>query len=62
MEGGMAAMLVPWKEDQPPDDVEVIHPNQNGDYAKVFQRNKAIRNREKEREARAREWLKRARA
>ncbi|CAM9433430.1 unnamed protein product, partial [Choristocarpus tenellus] len=45
----------------PTSDIEVIHPNEDGGYAKVFQRNKAVRNREKEREDLAKEWLRQSR-
>lgn len=38
-------------------DVEVIHPNSKGGYATVFQRNKAVRTKEMEREAMAQQWI-----
>lgn len=38
-------------------DVEVIHPNTKGGYSTVFQRNKAVRTKEMEREAMAQQWI-----
>ncbi|CAM9734915.1 unnamed protein product [Ectocarpus fasciculatus] len=51
IEGGDAVMLVP-REGGGGDasDVEVIHPNAKGGYSTVFQRNKAVRTKEMERE------------
>lgn len=43
-------------------DIEVIHPNAKGGYATLFQRNKAVRTKEKEREEMAQQWLRRNRS
>lgn len=41
----------------PRSDVEVIHPNANGSYSTLFQRNKAVRTKERSREEMAQRWL-----
>jgi hypothetical protein len=56
-EGGQALMLVQWKVGADPEDVEVVHPQSDGSYWTPRQRNKILRNQEKEREQLAREWL-----
>eukprot|EP00903_Cladosiphon_okamuranus_P022060 g20287.t1 len=53
IEGGRAVMLVPKEGSGDSSDVEVIHPNSKGGYSTVFQRNKAVRTKEMEREAMA---------
>ena len=40
-----------------PDHLEIIHPNEDGSYWRKRQRNKLIRQREKEREKLAKDWL-----
>ena len=41
------------------DDMEVIHPNDDGSYWRKYQRNKRVRQEEKAREAAAKLWLER---
>ena len=43
-------------------DMEVIHPNSKGGYSTVFQRNKAVRTKEMEREAMAQQWIQKNRS
>lgn len=43
-------------------DLEVIHPNSKGGYSTVFQRNKAVRTKEMEREAMAQQWIRKNRS
>lgn len=43
-------------------DMEVVHPNTKGGYSTNFQRNKAVRTKEMEREEMAQQWLRRNRS
>eukprot|EP00752_Nemacystus_decipiens_P003688 g3398.t1 len=62
IEGGGAVMLVPKEGGGDPSDMEVIHPNSKGGYSTVFQRNKAVRTKEMEREALAQQWIRKNRS
>ncbi|CAM9228471.1 unnamed protein product [Phaeothamnion confervicola] len=59
VEGGTALLLAPWRIGADEKDVTVVHPNQDGSYWRKYQKNKLMRTREKEREALARDWMKR---
>jgi flagellar motor switch/type III secretory pathway protein FliN len=56
VEEGKAVVLVNNKQD-----LEVVHPNEDGSYWRKFQRNKKVRMEEKAREAMAKSWLERRR-
>jgi len=58
VEGGKALLLVPNNDTEEP---EIIHPNQDGSYWRKFQRNKIVRQKEKEREALAKKYLEKMR-
>ncbi|CAM9509632.1 unnamed protein product, partial [Hapterophycus canaliculatus] len=68
IEGGGALMLVPKEGGEgsssgsPSSEVEVIHPNAKGGYSTVFQRNKAVRTKEMEREELAQQWMRKNRS
>ncbi|CAB1102864.1 unnamed protein product [Ectocarpus sp. CCAP 1310/34] len=74
IEGGDAVMLVPREggagdassssssSSSSSGDVEVIHPNAKGGYSTVFQRNKAVRTKEMEREEMAQQWMRKNRS
>ena len=57
IEDGTAVVLV----DEHNDDVEIVHPNDDGSYWRKVQRNKRIRHEEMAREAVARLWLEKKR-
>ena len=58
VEEGQAIVLI----DPKTEDVEVVHPNDDGSYWRKYQRNKRVRQEEKAREAAVKMWLNRSKS